>query len=134
VKRWLPFLAVAVLLGAGCGVRTSKPYTAAGTASCLQKKGFADVTTNPAKVGFIASVAANGGLRATSATGNVVTIAFTASADDVADTEESFKRFAAPGYRAHMEDIEQTERNAVLVWGVTPDPQELDTAKRCLQP
>ena len=132
--RVLPLLALVALLAVGCGVRTSKPYTAKGTAPCLRDKGFASVSTSPAKIGFIASVAENGGLIATGASGNKVTIAFTASADDVADTQDSFKRFAPPGYRAHISDIMETERNAVLVWTVTPDSQELDTAKRCLQP
>jgi hypothetical protein len=134
VLRALPFLALVLLLAAGCGVRTSKPYTAKGTAPCLRDKGFADVSTAPAKVGFIASVAENGGLIATGASGNKLTIAFTASADDVSDTQESFKRFAPGRYKLHMSDILQTERNAVLVWTITPDSQELDTAKRCLQP
>ena len=27
-----------------------------------------------------------------------------------------------------------TNRNAVLVWTITPKPDELDTAERCLKP
>ena len=134
MRRSLPVLLVVVLLAAGCGVRTSKPYTAKGTAPCLRDKGFASVSTSPAKIGFIASVAANGGLVATGSSGNKLTIAFTDSADDVSDTQDSFTRFAPAGYKNHMADIMETERNAVLVWTVTPDSQELDTAKRCLQP
>jgi hypothetical protein len=123
-----------VLLASGCGVRTSKPYTAKGTAPCLRDKGFAAVSTSPAKIGFIPSVAANGGLVATGKDGNKLTIAFTDSADDVSDTEDSFTRFAPARYRPHMSDILETDRNAVMVWTTTPDSQELDTAKRCLQP
>ena len=132
--RLVPLVALVGLLAVGCGVRTSKPYTAEGTAPCLREKGFASVSTSPAKIGFIASVAANGGLVATGTSGNKLTIAFTDSADDVSDTQDSFKRFAPPGYKSHMGDIMQTDRNAVMVWTVTPDSQELDTAKRCLQP
>jgi hypothetical protein len=134
VVRLLPLLALAVLVTAGCGVRNSKPFTAKGTAPCLKDKGFANVTTDPDQIGFVAAFAQNGGLKATGKSGNVVTIAFTASADDVGDTQASFKRFAPQRYRLHMEDIMQTDRNAVMVWTVTPDPQELDTAKRCLRP
>jgi hypothetical protein len=134
VRRSLALLLVAVLLSAGCGVRTSKPYTAKGTAPCLRGKGFTSVSTSPAKIGFIASVAANGGLIATGTNGNKLTIAFTDSADDVSDTQDSFTRFAPPPYKAHMADIMETDRNAVLVWTFTPDSQDLDTAKRCLQP
>jgi hypothetical protein len=134
VRRTLPFFLAAALFVAGCGVRTSKPYTAKGTAPCLRGKGFTSVSTSAAKVGFIASVAANGGLIATGTNGNKLTIAFTDSADDVSDTQDSFKRFAAPQYKAHMADIMETDRNAVLVWTFTPASQDLDTAMRCLQP
>jgi hypothetical protein len=134
VVRILPVVVLAAFLAAGCGVRTSKPYTAKGTAPCLREKGFSAVSTSAAKIGFIPSVAANGGLVATGKSGNKLTIAFTESADDVADTQESFKRFAPPRYKLHMQDIMETDRNAVLVWTVTPDSLELDTAKRCLQP
>ncbi len=134
MRRALPFFVLVVLLATGCGVRTSKPYTAKGTAPCLREKGFTNVSTSPAKIGFIASVAANGGLIATGTNGNKLTIAFTDSADDVSDTQDSFRRFAAPQYRLHMADIMETDRNAVLVWTVTPDSQDLDAAKRCLQP
>jgi hypothetical protein len=126
-------LAVA-LLAAGCGVRTTKPFTAKGTVGCLRSNGFTRVTTNPAQVGFIAGFADNGGIKATSAMGNVLTIAFTADADSTASTEQAFRSHAPKSLRPHMSDILQTNRNAVLVWTTTPDPGELDAATRCLKP
>ena len=64
------------LVAAGCGARSSAPYTAAGTVACLKSKGFTGVTTDPVKVGFIAGFADNGGILAKAPGGNVVTIAF----------------------------------------------------------
>ena len=126
-------LAVA-LLAAGCGVRTSKPFNPAGTAGCLKSGGFTGVTTDPAKVGFIAAFADRGGLTAVSPLGNRLTIAFAADANSTGPTEQDFRARAPKKLRPHMSDIMQTNRNAVLVWTTTPDPGELDTVNRCLKP
>ena len=123
-----------VLVAAGCGVRNSKPFTAQGTAGCLKANGFTGVTTNPGEVGFIAGFADNGGIRARSATGNVLTIAFTADADSTGATEDAFRAHAPKSLRPHISDIMQANRNAVLVWTVTPSSDELDAATGCLKP
>jgi hypothetical protein len=134
--RRFPLLAalVLVLVLAACGSGSTKPYTAAGTKACLVQKGFTGVTTDPSKVGFIAGFADNGGLRAASPLGNILTIAFTGGTDTVAPTEEAFRSHAPKSLRPHMSDIMTANRNAVLVWTTTPDPGELDTAERCLKP
>jgi hypothetical protein len=122
------------LLAAGCGVRTSKPFNATGTAACLKTRGFTGVTTDPTKVGFIAAFADRGGVVAVSPMGNRLTIAFAADADSTGATEQNFRARAPKRLRPHMSDIMQTNRNAVLVWTTTPDPTDLDTANRCLKP
>ena len=135
LRRPLVLLAVLVPLAglaAGCGVRSSAPYTAKGTAPCLTKKGFTAVTTNPTKVGFIAGFADNGGLRGTAPGGNVLTIAFAADPTGAAQTAESFKANASPFYKRRMADIMKTQRNAVLVWTTSPTQQQLDDATGCL--
>ncbi len=126
-------LAVA-LLAAGCGVRNSTPFTAKGTAGCLKAHGFTGVTTNPVKVGFIAGFADKGGIRATSATGNVLTIAFAADAGSTGSTEQAFRSHAPKSLRPHMSDIMSANRNAVLVWTISPKSDQLDAATRCLKP
>jgi hypothetical protein len=126
-------LAVAAVV-AGCGVRNSKPFTAKGSAGCLKAHAFTRVTTNPGLVGFIAGFADHGGIRAASPSGNILTIAFTESADTVNSTEEAFRSHAPKSLQPHMSDIMTTNRNAVLVWTITPKPDELDTAQRCLAP
>ncbi len=133
MSRTLGILLLVALLAGGCGVRNSKPFTAKGSAACLRSRGFTGVTTRPRKVGFIAGFAENGGLRAASPSGNVVTIAFTADADSVASTEQAYKLRAPKSLLPHMSDILRTSGNAVLVWTVTPNPDELDAAVRCLK-
>jgi hypothetical protein len=134
VARRLGILCAIACLAAGCGVRSSKPFTAAGSAACLRSHGFRDVTTDPAKVGFIAGFADLGGIKATSPTQNVLTIAFTGDADSTGDTEDAFRTHAPKSLRPHMSDIMSTNRNAVLVWTITPRSDELDTVNRCLAP
>jgi hypothetical protein len=134
VKRTPVVLALAVCLLAGCGVRTNKPYTAKGTAPCLTDKGFTRVMTAAKKLPFVLSIAENGGLEATSPTGNVVQIAFAADENGAPATETQFKRFASARYRPHLADVMRTVKNAVMVWTTTPGADELDTASRCLKP
>jgi hypothetical protein len=123
-------LVVAVL--AGCGGSSSTPYTAAGTKACLVKNGFTGVTTEANKVGFIAAFAANGGIQARSPQGNVLTIAFTDSTDSVPGIEKAYRKAAPAKLRPHMSDIMEAQRNAVLVWTVSPSQSELTTAESCL--
>ena len=132
--RPLSFVLVVTLalVAAGCGARSSAPYTAAGTVACLKSKGFTGVTTDPVKVGFIAGFADNGGILAKAPGGNVVTIAFAGDTAGAADTESAFKAHATPFYRRHMGDIMESQRNAVLVWQTSPTQAQIDDALGCL--
>jgi hypothetical protein len=123
-----------VLVLAGCGASRNANYTATGSAKCLAKKGFSAVTTDPLRVGFIAASADNGGLVAKSKSGNVLTIAFAADRESAASTEAAFRRRAPKALRPHMSDIMESQRNAVLVWTVSPTSQELADAESCLAP
>jgi hypothetical protein len=126
--------ALAAILVAGCGARSSKPFTAAGTQACLTKKGFTQVTTDPAKIGLIAAFADNGGLRATTTDRNVLTIAFTADTNAVAGTKQAFTTHAPAKLRPRINDIMESQGNAVLVWTVSPTAQQLADAEGCLHP
>jgi hypothetical protein len=127
-------LAGLALLAAGCGARTSKPFTAKGTVPCLKSKGFTDVSTAADRVGFIASFAANGGLRATSPGNNAVTIAFTADPDEVDSTEQAFRRVAPPLIKPHLADILRSNRNAVILWTTAPSDEDTSALNGCLSP
>ena len=128
----IPILVVA-LLTAGCGARSAKPFTAKGTLGCLEAKQFA-VTTDPGQVGFIAAFAENGGVRATSHGGNVVTIAFTKDEASVSDTVKAFRAHASTALRPHFNDVLRTNRNAVMVWTTTPPADDDKLVQGCLAP
>ena len=128
----MAFLLALALLAAGCGVRNSNPYTAAKSVSCFRTHGFKEVSTDRLKVGFIAAFAPNGGLVAKAQDGNFLTIAFAADESGAASTAATFKRRAPAKLRPHMSDILETQRNAVLVWTVTPSSDDLSTALGCL--
>ena len=130
--RLLLVLVPLVFLAAGCGARSSAPYTAQASVKCFTAKGFKDVTTDAAKVGFIAGFADNGGLKATAPGGNVVTIAFAADVNDAKGTEKAFRDHASPFYKRHMADIMESQRNAVLVWTTSPTQDQIQTAFGCL--
>ena len=132
--RRIPPLAagVLVLVLAACGGSGNTPYTAAGTKACLAQQGFTGVTTAAAKIGFIAAFAGNGGLQAKSKTGNVVTVAFADDPSSVPGIEKQYRRAAPARLRPHMGDIMESQRNAVLVWTVSPTSAELSAAEGCL--
>jgi hypothetical protein len=133
VRRIPPLAAfLLVLVLAACGSGSSKPYTAAGTKACLVEQGFTGVTTAADKLGFIAAFTANGGIQAKSPGGNVVTIAFTDDPGSVPGVEKSYRKAAPASLRPHMSDIMESQRNAVLVWTVSPTSSELSTAENCL--
>jgi len=136
IRRLVLLVAVAALV-AGCGVRNSTPFSPKATASCLGTHGFTSVTTSPdpGKVGFVAAFADDGGLRATSPDRNVLTIAFAADAEpsSTSSLEESFRSHAPKSLRPHLGDIMSVNRNAVIVWTISPSSTDSDTVNRCLR-
>jgi hypothetical protein len=129
MRRVLPLVAVALLV-AGCNSEPSV-YKAEPTAKCLRGKGFR-VTTEGSEVGVVAAAAPNGGLRAFEP-GNTVTIAFGESSDDALGIQRAFRRFAPKRLRPHIDDVMRLQKNAVLLWTVTPPSEEMDTVFGCLK-
>jgi hypothetical protein len=132
VRKAVPLLVLLALLAAGCGARSSKPYTAAGTVDCLKSHKFTNVSTSPAKVGFIAGFADNGGIIATSPSNNTVTIAFTKDPTEVPSTEDAFRKAAPARLRPHINDIMRSNRNAVMVWTTAPSSDDDQAVTACL--
>jgi hypothetical protein len=133
VSRRLLVLGSIALLAAGCGVRNSNPFTAKATATCLRAHGFHDVTTDPAKIGFVAAFAPSGGIRAIPPSANVLTIAFAPDPSGTASIEQAFRQHAPKSLRPHLSDIMSANRNAVLLWTITPMSGESDIVNRCLR-
>jgi hypothetical protein len=116
---------------AGCSSGEPSTFKAGPTATCLKGKGYT-VTTDDPRVGVIAANAPNGGLLANEP-GNAVTIAFGESSDDAIQIAAAFKRFAPKKLKPHIDDVMRTQKNAVLLWTVTPPQNELDKVFACLK-
>ncbi|HSX22107.1 MAG TPA: hypothetical protein VLE97_04945 [Gaiellaceae bacterium] len=133
MRSALLLVAVFVIVAAGCGGGGSPIYTAAATAPCLKAKGFTEVTTNPLKVGFIASFATHGGLFAKAPGGNALTFSFVDDSDAATATESAYREHAPASLRPHIQDIMEAKSNAVLVWTVSPSQDQLSAALGCLR-
>jgi hypothetical protein len=129
--RGVAFLACAGLLLAGCADTEASVYKAGPTASCLRKAGYR-VTTDRADLGVVENNAENGGLIAFEP-GNAVRVAFGANSDDALGIEAGFRRFVSKKVRPHITDIMRTQKNAVLLWTVTPPIEELNKVFDCLK-
>jgi hypothetical protein len=127
----LPILLMIALFVAACGAAEPSAYKAAPTANCLRDKGYT-VTTDDTQVGVIAANAPNGGLRANEP-GNALTIAFGQDSDDAIQIAAAFKRFAPKTLRPHITDVMRTQKNAVLLWTVTPPQVEINKVYDCLK-
>jgi len=123
-------LVLLAALVAGCNTEPSK-YKAEPTAKCLRKDGY-QVTTDPKKLGVVEGHTENGGLIARHP-GNAVRIAFGASSDDAPGIENGYRRFAPKNLRPHIDDVMRTQKNAVLLWTVTPPQDEQDKVYGCLK-
>jgi hypothetical protein len=125
------FLVCAGLLLAGCADTEASVYKAEPTAKCLRGAGYS-VTTEPSQVGVIAAAAPNGGLLAREP-GNALTIAFASDEGDAQAIARAFRRFASKKLRLHISDVMRTQKNAVLLWTVTPPIEELNKVYGCLK-
>jgi hypothetical protein len=125
-------LVVLAFVAAGCSSGEPSAYKAEPTAKCLRGKSFDEVTTESARIGVIAAAAPNGGLRAFEP-GNTLTIAFGENNDDALAIERAFRRFAPRKLRRHITDVMRTQKNAVMLWTVTPPLDEQNTVFGCLK-
>jgi hypothetical protein len=130
VKRIVLLVVLASLLAA-CGGAEPSVYKAPGSAACLRKLGYR-VTTEDRGVGVVAAAAPNGGLRAFEP-GNTVTIAFGANSDDALQIEGAFRRFAPKKLKPNIDDVMRVQKNAVLLWTVTPPEDEMNKVFGCLK-
>jgi hypothetical protein len=117
-------------LAAGCNSQPST-YKAQPTADCLRKLGYR-VVTDPTKLGVVEAHATYGGLVAFHP-GNAVRIAFGSNEEDAVGIEHGYRRFAPKKLRPHIDDVMRNQKNAVLLWTVTPPQTEMDKVFGCLK-
>lgn len=115
---------------AGCNSQPST-YKAQPTADCLRKLGYR-VVTDPTKLGVVEAHATYGGLVAFHP-GNAVRIAFGSNEEDAVGIEHGYRRFAPKKLRPHIDDVMRNQKNAVLLWTVTPPQTEMDKVFGCLK-
>jgi hypothetical protein len=127
----LTIVATAGLFLAGCSSGEPSTFKAGPTATCLKGEGYS-VTTDDAKVGVLAANAPYGGLLAKKP-GNALTIAFAQNSDDAIKTAAAVKKFAPKNLQPHINDVMRIQKNAVLLWTVTPPEDELNKAFACLK-
>jgi hypothetical protein len=126
-----PILILAGLLLVGCSSGEPSTFKAGPTATCLEGKGYR-VTTDDSKVGVLAANAPNGGLLAKEP-GNALTIAFAQDSDDAIKTAAAVTKFAPKKLQPHITDVMRTQKNAVLLWTITPPQDELNKVFACLK-
>jgi hypothetical protein len=130
--RLVLVLAVGVLLlAAACGGAEPSVYKAAPSAECLRDEGYR-VTTGRADLGVVEKGAENGGLIAYEP-GNAVRISFGANSDDAIGIQRGYRRFVSDKLRPHIGDVMRTQKNAVLLWTVTPPIDEMNKVFACLK-
>jgi hypothetical protein len=118
--------AVAVLL-AGCGGDQRGLYVLEPTRSCLEG---ADLQPSQKNLDFVASTALGGALRVRFAE-NLLSLTFGNSQEEAARIERAYRRFAPR--RFPIQDVLRREGNVVMLWGVSPTIDELETVMRCLR-
>ena len=55
------------------------------------------------------------------------------SSDDALAIQRAFRRFAPRKLRRHIDDVMRTQKNAVLLWTVTPPTEEMNKVFGCLK-
>lgn len=129
--RRVLILVILALLGAGCGDTEPDAYKAEETAKCLREEGYR-VTTDPEQLGVVEANTTNGGLLA-SKPGNALRIAFGANSDDAVGIQRGYRRFVSKRLRPHISDVMRAQKNAVLLWTVTPPLEEMNQVFACLK-
>jgi hypothetical protein len=128
-RHLAPLLLVLGLLGCGNPVHTH--YSVTGTSLCLRKLGY-NVDTNAAKLGPVEDSATEGALLAREP-GNAVRITFSEDHPQALNIMRAYHRFAPKRMRKHLSDVLSAQRNATLLWTVTPPPEELQRVRGCLR-
>jgi hypothetical protein len=126
-------LCIAVVLVAvaatGCGVESVKAYDVDATAKCLQDAGY---RIQRANLGLVADSAPNGSIRAFEP-GNAVTISFGNDHREATNISELYRKFAPKKLRPHIDDVMEVQKNAVILWTVTPPQKDHDKVFGCLK-
>lgn len=124
------FAAVAVvLLVSACGSGGTTIYTRSATAACLEKLGL-----QPRPISETADFVANsatGGAFAVQLVDNRVTVSFGETEADADNIDQAYRRFKATN--VGIDDVLRRQGNALMLWHVHPQDNDLATITGCLK-
>jgi hypothetical protein len=129
--REIGAVALVGLAVAGCGAKNVRVYHADGSAKCLRDAGYR-VRTDAENLGVVAAAAPLGSLRAFEP-GNTVTISFGNDHREALNISKLYRKFAPKRLRPHIDDVMEIQKNAVLLWTITPPTEDHDKVTGCLQ-
>jgi hypothetical protein len=124
-------IALLAVLAAGCGSdsTTTSSYTLAASKQCFETKlgihRFPALTDD-----FVASTASGGAVRVR-LSDNAVTVLFGQGPDEASNLADAYRRFHAKN--VGVEDVLQTQGNAVLLWQIHPSATDDSKVKDCLK-
>jgi hypothetical protein len=128
-RRAAPLLLAA--LAAGCGNPVHSHYGVRATAECLKKLGYT-VNTHAAQLGPVENSATEGALLAKEP-GNAVRMTFSADHAQAKNILAAYHQFVSPRLRPHLSDVLSSQKNATLLWTITPPPDEMQRVLGCLK-
>lgn len=127
MKGLFAALAVAAVL-AGCGSGGTPIYSRDATAACLTKAGL-----QPKPVAESADFVANsatGGAFSVQLVGNQVTVSFGETVADADNIDQAYRRFKANN--VGINDVLRRQGNALMLWHVHPEDDDIETVTGCL--
>jgi hypothetical protein len=130
VKGCFAALVAAVCL-VGCGGGGPPVYTKVATESCLRKAALHPAPV-PETADFVAN-SAKGGAFLVQLVDNRVTVSFGDSMADADNIDLAYRRFAAPNVAPGIDDVLRRQGNAVMLWHVHPQDNDLTTITGCLK-
>jgi hypothetical protein len=128
-RRAAPLVLAA--LAAGCGNPVHSHYGVKATAACLRKLGYT-VNAHAAQVGTIENSATEGALKATEP-GNAVRITFSQNHGQAVNIMAAYHKFVPEPLRSHLGDVLSSQKNATLLWTITPPADEMQRVLGCLK-
>jgi hypothetical protein len=128
VKGLLAVLVAAVLLS-GCGSSGTTIYTKAATEACLQKAALSPRPV-PETVDFVAN-SATGGAFTVQLVDNRVTVSFGETGADADNIDQAYRHFKSTNIG--LDDVLRRQGNALMLWHVHPQDNDIATISGCLK-
>ena len=118
-----------VIVLSGCGSGGTPTYTKDATVACLEKAALSPQPV-PETADFVAN-SATGGAFVVQLVDNRVTVSFGETQADADNIEQAYRRFKANNIG--LDDVLRRQGNALMLWHVHPQDNDLATITGCLK-